>query len=171
MVEKLRRQCIDFVLEHGRSPEDVLSVFTSCMLLDEPELQKWCAYKIVDDTRAVLASADFLRLSPKALALLLQAPTVSVPEVELFKAVCIVYCMGDCERDNKRERSTSSPKKISISVLVFLFLSSFGLTQAPTTASDEFRKHILIQSILNIIIQPNRQTPNACMCVACGYKL
>jgi hypothetical protein len=86
MVDDLVKECVAFVTANTR-PEDLLSVFTSCLVLDEPELQDWCADQIMKDTAAVLRSPDFLKLSPATMDVLLRAPAISVEEIEIFKAV------------------------------------------------------------------------------------
>jgi hypothetical protein len=87
MVDGFVKECVSFVTANTR-PEDLLSVFTSCLVLDEPELQGWCADQIMKDTAAVLRSPDFLKLSPAAMDVLIRAPATSVAEIEFFKAVC-----------------------------------------------------------------------------------
>jgi hypothetical protein len=86
MVDDLVKECVAFVTANTR-PEDLLSVFTSCLLLDEQELQGWCADKIMKDTAVVLRSPDFLKLPPAAMDVLLRAPASSIREIECFKAV------------------------------------------------------------------------------------
>jgi hypothetical protein len=86
MVDGLVRECVLFVTENT-GPADLLPVFTSCLVLDEPELQQWCADQILRNTYAVLHSADFPKLSPEAMDVLFRAPATSIEEVEWFKAV------------------------------------------------------------------------------------
>jgi hypothetical protein len=86
MVDGLVKECVRFVTANTR-PEDLFSVFTSCLVLDEPELQSWCADQIMKDTAVVLRSPDFLKLSPAAMDVLIRAPAISVDEIECFKAV------------------------------------------------------------------------------------
>jgi hypothetical protein len=87
MVDGLVKECVAFVTANTLPAEDLLSVFTSCLVLDEPELQGWCADQIMKDTAVVLRSPDFLKLSPAAMDVLLRAPAISVEEIEIFKAV------------------------------------------------------------------------------------
>ena len=117
MLPVLAAKCINYV-EASLNPENVLTVLSHARYLGKEELQKRC-WEVIDTyTTQVLESEAFLELEMETLSLLVQRNTISVKEIQMFKAINS-WSENECLRqgikpisDNKRAVSSQAMKFI-----------------------------------------------------------
>lgn len=117
MVPVLAAKCINYV-EASLNPDNALTVLCHARYLAKEDLQERCWNMIDTYTNQVLESEAFLELDSETLSLLVQRNTISVKEIQMFKAVhqwseseCVRRAI-EADTENKRAVASQAMKFI-----------------------------------------------------------
>lgn len=117
MVPVLAAKCINYV-EASLNPDNALTVLCHARYLAKEDLQERCWNMIDTYTNQVLESEAFLELDSETLSLLVKRNTISVKEIQMFKAVhqwseseCVRRAI-EADTENKRAVASQAMKFI-----------------------------------------------------------
>lgn len=117
MVPVLAAKCINYV-EASLNPDNALTVLCHARYLAKEDLQERCWNMIDTYTNQVLESEAFLELDSETLSLLVQRNTISVKEIQMFKAVH-QWSESECVR-RAIEADTENKKAVASQAMKFI---------------------------------------------------
>ena len=139
MIPSLVQKCVEY-LEDMLSSENVCSILEQSLLFDEDHLKQKCLRMIQTRSLYIFKSDSFLRVSLETLETILDCPSLSTNELEVFKA-CIRWAEFQCK---ERDLEPSPPNKRSILEDVIYKI------HIPNIPLKDFSNHVTPTGILSV---------------------
>lgn len=99
ILPDLEQRCTAF-LEGSVTLDNVCTLLEQGVQVDERQLIDRCLNLIMLRTKEVIATSNWLELGPSALAAVLNCPSLSVSEIDVFKA-CVAWATEACIKASK----------------------------------------------------------------------
>ena len=138
MVPSLADKCTEF-LEHNLDPSNVFSILTSAQKYEEKNLVDQC-WKVIDEqTEEAVKSDRFATIERSLLEAVVARDTLTIEEVELFKAVDL-WATKQCEKQGLAADGATKRRILGEDV-------TKGI-RFPTMKQDDFASVVLDSEIL-----------------------